>query len=280
MTSEQLNKILTTKSYDYKFVDRNSKDKIIISISGLGINHLNDEIINLEEFKEQGGSIFDVFEDSSILKNPLIQTKRSLFDFYNVFTNHPLCSDSDVLFLADSKWNHYLTGIDGIANNVQEIKDFVYALVTNKGYKTIYFAGTCSGAWMVALQALSLQILRSQVCNIKALLFNPLNEISKSGHFQIKTKKLLDEELTDAVNILEYQKIITEDNSEIIPLIHFVIYYSKLNDKNQEQSDMYRSMQNEKVKVDLYPVETREHNLARYLKGKNKLTDTLINFLR
>jgi hypothetical protein len=279
MTSEQLNKILTTKSYDYKFVDRNSKDKIIISISGLGINHLNDEIINLEEFKEQGGSIFDVFEDSSILKNPLIQTKRSLFDFYNVFTNHPLCSDTDVLFLADSKWNHYLTGINGIANNVQEIKDFVYALVTNKGYKSVYFIGTCSGAWMVALQALSIQITESQLSYVKALLFNPLNELTESGHFKKKTQKFLNEHSLDAITISDYQKNINDTNLLNVA-VHFVIYYSRLNSRNEEQSDMYKKMQNEKVKVDLYPVETREHNLARYLKGKNKLTDILINFLR
>jgi hypothetical protein len=278
MTTEQLNNILNTKSYNYKFINRNSTDKIIISINGLGLNQLSKSIINRDEFKTQGGSIFDVFENPNLLEDPSIKDRKSLFDFYNVFTTHSSCSDADILFLSDTSWNHYLKGIKGLASNTDEIKDFLYALITNKGYKSIYFVGTCSGAWMVALQALSIQITENQVSFVKALLFNPLNDLSKSNHFKKITNTHLNESTLDLVNISNFQNNNNIDISEISTFVHFVIYYSKFSGKNEEQSDMYNSLKNEKVNVELHPIETPDSNLARFLKDTGQLSTVLTSF--
>jgi hypothetical protein len=278
MTSEQLNQILNTKSYDYKFINRNSKDSVIISINGLGVNHLSKNIINKEEFKEQGNSIFDILDHTNLLQDPSLPDRKYIFDFYNTFNTHPSCINSDILFLADGKSNHYLTGIRGIASNIEEIKDFILSFILTKGYKTVYFVGTCSGAWMVALQSLSLQITNNQLVYIKALLFNPLNTLSDSNHFKLKTNSLLDENSLDMIKINEYANNVLTNISIVDTLVHFVIYYNKNNMKNTDQAGLYAQMNNDKLKIDLKEIDTNDISLTAFLRRNKQLTPILTDF--
>jgi len=279
MTSEQLNKILTTKSYDYKFINRNSKDKLIVSVNGLGVNKIAKSLKNKDEFKAQGNSVFDMFDDLDILEHSDYRGFSGYLEFYKTLTENPICSDADILFLADGKWSFYFSGIDGIAKNVDEIKDFIHSLIINKGYKSVYFIGTCSGAWLIALQTLSLQLIDS-LLYIKALLFNPLNDVFSSGHLKSKKNFMLSEEMTDKVNIHDYNKQLNIDTSLIKARIEFTIYYSMYNKTEKEQALLYKDMENDKMKVDLIGVKTDLHNVAEYLKFTNELNDILINFLK
>jgi hypothetical protein len=264
MTKEQLDKILNAKAFDYKFLDRKSKDKVIISVSGLGINQIikNDIIA-------EGTSIFDYLPNH---KN------SSPFEFYNLFTKDEICGEFDILFLADTNSNHYIKGIDGIGNNIEEIKDFIYALISNKGYKMVYFIGTCSGAWLASFQTLSLKMLNNDNLYVKALLFNPLNDLSESGHFKKHTNKLLDFNTLDYTHLYQYNNEIDDNN--FTNKIEFTIYFSKNNNKNNYQAMLYKAMSSPNIKVNLKEVDTDVHNLAQYLKKADKLLSIIINFIK
>jgi hypothetical protein len=264
MTIEQLNKILNAKAFDYKFLDRKSKDKIIISVSGLGINQ-----ITKNDIIEEGTSIFDLLPNHK---------SSSPFEFYNLFTKDAICSEHDILFLADTNSNHYIKGINGIANNIEEIKDFIYNLVSIKGYKIIYFIGTCSGGWLASFQTLSLKMLNKDNLYVKALLFNPLNDLSESGHFKKHTNKLLDFDTLDYTHLYDYNNVIDDNN--FTNKIEFNIYYSKKNNRNNYQAMLYKGMASSNIKIKLYEVDTDVHNLAQYLKQNDKLSSILINFLQ
>ena len=264
MTIEQLNKILNAKAFDYKFLDRKSKDKIIISVSGLGINQ-----ITKNDIIEEGTSIFDLLPNHK---------SSSPFEFYNLFTKDAICSEHDILFLADTNSNHYIKGINGIGNNIEEVKDFIYALISSKGYKMVYFIGTCSGAWLASFQTLSLKMLNKDNLYVKALLFNPLNDLSESGHFKKHTNKLLDFDTLDYTHLYDYNNSI--DNNMFTNKIEFNIYYSKNNNKNNYQAMLYKGMASSNIKINLNEVDTDVHNLAHYLKQNDKLSSILINFLQ
>jgi hypothetical protein len=242
MTTEQLNNILNTKSYDYKFINKNSKDSVIISINGLGLNQFSKKIIDKETLIENGGSVFDFLDNHSLLDNKDIINQKSIFDFYNTFQTHPSCKDSDILFLADSSWSYYARGIKGIASNLEEIKDFILSFIVLKGYKTVYFIGTCSGSWLIALQSIALQINNNQVSYVKALLFNPLNDISESNHYQKKLYNKFDEPSLELIKVSDYYNKIISSIPIIDTVIHFVIYYMQTCDMIWTGGDAFGSL--------------------------------------
>jgi hypothetical protein len=278
MTTEQLNIILNNKGYHYKFINNNSTDKIIISIHGLGLNKLIKIITNQDEFVSNGRSVFDIFENPNLLEDPSRIDTHSHSDFYNIFTSYAAEHNADILFLHDSSWNHYLKGIPGIAKNREEIKDFINTLITSKGYKNVYFTGTFTSAWWASQQTLFVQSLENQVSSVKTLLFNPLNDISKVCHFENIIYDL-EEQPSDLIKITDFQSSNNIDISKLNTLVKFVVYYSNLSDKNKIEAEVYDDLKNEKIDVELHPIETNGFNITSILKNTDQLSKILTDFV-
>jgi hypothetical protein len=133
---------------------------------------------------------------------------------------------------------------------------------------------------MSALQILSLKLINNPNISIKALLFNPVHNLSEMSYFVRDSQRLLGKFTSDQINLTSLLGKSEFSPKNIKAKVHFTIYTSNKRERDYQGTMLYKNIATDKLIVDVIEVDTEEHNLAGLLKNQGKLNPILTNFLK